>query len=333
MVSATFRHPEWWLDKVVGRLVSPSDAVVITGFWRSGTTWLQQALCRALNAKAILEPLRYSVEAYRPVLEEAGVANRAASFLDPYIPDAPPHFADRPELRRYIRNALTSSISGVPVRLPRFKIREQDRGRKWSRWEKSAQRIGQALRRGVVVKFTRAHLLLGDVKKEFGPRMIHLRRDPRAVVNSMNQIGWTWPSPFSLEDQLLGLGEERASVFAPWTDLIRRFDEQGAHVRVAGYWGIMEILAKQDVEAADIPVVKYRDVVQGGADWVQDQIGEMIDAQMKPRHLNPESWSSTAGKEGKSVQDRLEGWKEELNRRVIADIEGVITELEVEALV
>jgi hypothetical protein len=32
------------------------NTLLINGFWRSGTTWLQQTLVQALNAKSLFEP-------------------------------------------------------------------------------------------------------------------------------------------------------------------------------------------------------------------------------------------------------------------------------------
>ncbi len=54
--SAAWRHPEWGLDLCAAPFVDPSEAVVVTGFWRSGTTWLQQTLARLHNAKTVFEP-------------------------------------------------------------------------------------------------------------------------------------------------------------------------------------------------------------------------------------------------------------------------------------
>jgi len=33
-----------------------SKCIVVNGFWRSGTTWLQDTLSAAINAKAVFEP-------------------------------------------------------------------------------------------------------------------------------------------------------------------------------------------------------------------------------------------------------------------------------------
>ena len=39
-----------------------SDTLLINGFWRSGTTWLQQTFVDAMDAKSLFEPFSPSAD-------------------------------------------------------------------------------------------------------------------------------------------------------------------------------------------------------------------------------------------------------------------------------
>ena len=318
------RHPEWWIDMLVGYALKPSDAVVVSGFWRSGTTWLQQVIARTLNAKVILEPLRYSVDAYRPVLDALGVADRSPVYLDPLVPYAGSSFERHPKLKQYVRSALVSAIPGLPVRLPRFTMRKQAAVAPRGRWSRSAHRIAEAFRPRVVVKFTRAHLLLHAIANDFGPRIVHVRRDPRAVVHSFRRIGWTWPQSFSLVDHLLEPDDGRAAVFREQSDLLRTLDTEPPHVRIAAYWGLLETQAQQAIDARGLPCFRYRDLVKDGTDMARRHLAPLIGPDIDAAFFRQESWSSMSKPGEKSIEDRLYGWKDRLSSTEIADIESAV---------
>jgi hypothetical protein len=296
----------------------------VSGFWRSGTTWLQQVIGQALDAKVVLEPLRYSVDAYRSVLDALGVADRSPDYLDPLVPYAGSSFERHPHLRQYVRDALVSAIPGLPVRLPRFTMRAQTAATLGGRWARSARRIVEAFRPRVVVKFTRAHLLLSAIANDFGPRIVHVRRDPRAVVHSFRRIGWTWPQAFSLADHLLEPDDGRAAVFREHCDLLRALDTEPPHVRIAAYWGLLETQAQQAIDARGFPCLRYRDLVEDGADSARRHLAPLIGTDIDASFLYQESWSSTAGAGGKSVEDRLYGWKGGLSSTEISNIESAV---------
>jgi hypothetical protein len=299
-------------------MLTPDDAVVVSGFWRSGTTWLQQVLCRTLGAKAILEPLRYSIREYDEILRSINLPDRSPCYLDPHMPYADVLSEDS-ALGNYISRALTSAVSGIPIRLPRFKMREQDRRKHSSRILRSAQRVRAACQSQVVAKFTRAHLLLPALDRAFNSPIIHIRRDPRAVVYSFERTNWDWPDALSLTDQLLTPGDGRQALFEPWSSEIREFDQRPPHVRIAAYWALVETHVERSLPE-DTVCVSYEDLCEGHVEVLRSWLGREINE----RALKLESWSSPISSSDGN-RDRINGWKQGMSSRKIQEVEGTIS--------
>jgi hypothetical protein len=299
-------------------MLAPEDAIVVSGFWRSGTTWLQQVLCRTLAAKAILEPFRYSIKEYNEVLKSIKPLDRSLSYLDPHMP-----YVDKLDksgaLGNYIKRALTSAVSGIPIRLPRFKMREQDRRKPSFPILCSAQRMRTACQSQVVAKFTRAHLLLPTLDRTFDPSIIHIRRDPRAVVYSFERTNWGWPEELSLADQLLTPKDGRQALFESWSSAIHELDQRPPHVRIAAYWALVEMHVERTLPE-DAMCVCYEDLCQGDVEALRNWLGTEID----DRALKLESWSSPISTSDGN-RDRINGWKQGMNIRKTEEIEETVS--------
>jgi hypothetical protein len=143
------RHPEWLVDAILSGKSCPSEAVVITGFWRSGKTWLLEALSRSLDAKAVFEPLHPDTTGYSRIPSKHYHGSEEA--ISGFMPFAPCHLAGEPGLKRHLIRSLTGVARGVFVRRARFSIRKTE-GRNYS-WYIAAlkERLADALRSRVVI--------------------------------------------------------------------------------------------------------------------------------------------------------------------------------------
>lgn len=181
------RHPEWLIDRWVGQFLNPSDAIVVTGFWRSGTTWLLQSFSRSLRAKSIFEPFHHSIPEYRSSLSlKSGFIEEGSSFLNEFMPfvTAGTH-PENQQIRAYLQKVLTSTLPGIWVRESRRGNRKlEGRVPEW-RILRLHHRFRDALRMKVVCKFVRGQLTIPALRGWYDPVIIHLRRDPRAVLASL----------------------------------------------------------------------------------------------------------------------------------------------------
>ena len=313
------RHPEWFVDAVLGPRLSPSEAVLVTGFWRSGTTWLLEVLTRSLEAKAVFEPLDPKIGGYRSISTEYyhGTEKAISGFM-PYVVDS---LAERSSLRRHIVRSLTGAAPGVFTRSARVSIRANEgRDSSWSLIE-AKERLADALRNRVVVKFSRAHLLLPLLHSEFRPTIFHIRRDPRAVIESLIRQDWSeWIHEMSLVEYLLEPGDGRLEEFGKWADDIRWCDQEGGRLApLAGYWALCEWYVDQYTGKERFDV-SFEELCRKGSDHLnaseQDQ-GFTV----SPQVMGGES--KTSDRE-KTVNDRIFGWKKRLESEERHTIESVM---------
>jgi len=142
------------------------EPIVISGFWRSGTTWLQQLVAEATNAKTIFEPL--DRDSLIPFLRGK------PDYYRGYVP------ATSAEFSACDWRALDRAFKGISPNRSNF------------------SHIGRngfldVFRRRTVVKFVRAQMILGELVDRYQPlSTIHISRHPMPVTSSMMKADWNW---------------------------------------------------------------------------------------------------------------------------------------------
>jgi len=140
--------------------------VVLSGSFRSGTTWLGEVFSEALHAEFNFEPLEPT---YSPEVGRFRLRNR---FLDPdaSYPDEHP-FVERMTGGRLYRMPIKTTGSRNPAKLIR-----------WRFW-----------RRNTLVKLVQGHLLTPYLARRCGARVVFCLRHPCAVLESIARQRW-WHS-------------------------------------------------------------------------------------------------------------------------------------------
>jgi hypothetical protein len=206
------------LDLACARAGWPRPVALVTGFWRSGTTWLQETLAAALAAKTVFEPLSPRIPAYAELIKPLPLPSYAAR--EAFMPclDVRPGQVDW----RYLDDAFRGYCSGHFALLCRTRVRE-------------------SLRRRVVVKCVRLQLSQTAVHRRYGVPIVHLRRHPCAVAASFKLARWAWDfEQARLADILLGVEDGRAVLLGPaLAEMVQRFDTDPVS-RVAAYWALTE---------------------------------------------------------------------------------------------
>lgn len=319
-------RPEWIIDSTFGALLYPSDAILVTGFWRSGTTWLMESIVRAVGAKQMFEPLLPHIPDYEtPFFERYEPPDHVkAGGLMPYCSGSLSEF---PALRSHLRRSLTGALPGHFVRMTRSSMREnQNRISEW-RALRLLYRIQDALRHRVVVKSVRAHLVLDLIIDEFKPAAIHIRRDPRAVVASYQRQKWTsWLRDACLEDLLLTPEDGRRDHFLKWQSQIQNCDAAGYISKIAGYWAAVE----KFVDRGDaVDHVSYEDLCRESCRPLNEALSENADVTVSKKDLRGESHTS-GQPDGKQAKRRIYGWKNDLSIEEAREVERVVTSFEME---
>lgn len=300
------------LDCEVAGNVNPGDTLVVSGFARSGTTWLQQSLAAILNAKTVFEPFHHLAPTAEPIhagLKLTGTSIHVRELCFPYCRE--PKLPDG-ALRDAFSQSLRSVVPGFAVRILRSGVEESRRTR-------------------VVMKTVRSHLCLRSAQNTFSMPVVHISRDPRAVLASIRMTDWGWLyDHLSLSGQLLEIPDGRAGFFGQWRDEILEYDRRDTLTRVVAYWAMTERFLAQSYD---------KDAPQGRTWFLSfDHLCEQPDAVLEPMFkalgvgtssdrvasaLGQDSAMTSRTRIGIPVEERVTGWRKILTGDEITTIESI----------
>ena len=302
------RVVDYLFDQAVSIRIRPTDILVVSGFWRSGTTWLQQSLSRILKAKTVFEPFHPAAtrKLYRHLLRE-----RDYAFRENFMPLGGEGPFGR-ELERFMGRALWSRLPTVATRVLRSGPRE-------------------ALLRRIVAKFVRGHLCLRQLRDTFHTPIIHVVRDIRAVVASIGTTSWSWQfEALSLREQLLEVDDGRAAFFEPWRAEIIRHDRQDTVARIVAYWALVERFVEEAFpldERRGIRLVRYEDLVVDPERCVSELLKDLGFGAMPttPSALARDSVTTSRERRGGlSPEERIGGWTKKVPPSEVARIAAIL---------
>lgn len=314
------RRPARLVDRALAPLVEPTASILVSGFMRSGTTWLQESLAEALGAKTVFEPLDPRLDGVRPgengddgsrAFADGGVRALRLPFCDPERPLPSPF---RAHLLRALRGAL-----------PDDRTRRLRRG------------LVEAARRRVVAKTVRGALWIGAARRALGLTVVHVRRDPRAVAASVRDVGWGsgrfWD--LSLARHFLAPGDGRASWFGRFGDPIGRYDADGSPVaRFAAYWALSEWFVERTRPEEDpgFVTVTYEELADRRSDALSRLPGGRRRAGTAPEGalLRRDSDTTLPARRGVPATLRARDWRQRLSKRERREVESAVREFGME---
>lgn len=320
------KHPEWIVDAVTASYIDPSNTVIVTGFWRSGTTWLQESLTRALTAKSVFEPLHPEAIGYKSYVKShyRGRAESSGGYM-PFVP-VTSYLREDPRLETHILRALTGGVPGVFHKAARDSNRIES-----GVVSKVKARLREASRMRVVTKFLRGHLISPHLQTLVTTPLIHIRRDPRAVIESMLRQSWAdWIREISLEKLLLDNGDKRSKVFQRWTGKIRHSDaEDDFPVRLGIYWAFTEWYV--DEFSDKTVVIDFDRLCTEGVHYLNKRFNNLGLPKVSP--VNIEKESQTSSDANLTKNRRINRWKSNLDTNVADRLEKRISDFGLESMI
>ena len=206
------------IDEAVAIAGLAQPLVMVSGFWRSGTTWLQECLAESLGAKTVFEPLSPKQPGWDHILAAHLPPN--PDLREAYIPG--PLSAGDPAWRYLDRAVLGRGADGFGMACRRT--------------------VAESLRTGIVLKDVRLQANLAAVHERYGIPVVHVRRRPAAVVASLLIADWGWGfDQVRLADLLAGLGVDKVQ-----REAARPFDTDPLS-RIAAYWAVTERLVHRNI--------------------------------------------------------------------------------------
>ncbi len=303
-------------DYANGLRLPASKALVINGFWRSGTTWLQETVAELLQAKSVFEPFNLPSQNILKCLPEIRPERRDFQFVNALMPYVPENFTKGSALYSVIQQSLKGQL----------------KGRSWHRRD-----IKECICSNVVVKFTRASLCAYAIANTFSTPVLHLVRDPRAVITSIKQLqGGQWAegtfNNFSLRELLLEVDDGRSEYFQPQASTIKAIDKTTDYGRLAGYYCLTEQYLEDKFKSyvGLFKVARYEDLI-GAPPSAISQL--LVDLGLNPKVSQsvemdkPSStdWGKNGWAQKVSKSDRLLGWKTQIDDYEKDLIEDIVT--------
>lgn len=280
------------------------DRLVVTGFWRSGTTWILQQAADALKAKTIFEPLAPSSGAFwtdRPFANE-----RANCEL--FMP------LSLAELSERARHMTLGAIAGRGQTGFAFFCR---------------QSLTEATRLNAVAKFTRAGFLVPGLLSSTDARFIHVRRHPGAVYASLRDMDWGW----SIRDVSLTrlYGQPRASEPAALKEIRKALlaNDQSPARRIAALWALSEHAVHTAAKTSPpgrILELSYSDLVleRASLSAALETLGFELKAEPDPTLVSPVTSSKRLTADS---HQRLNSWQDQLDRKEKDELRAVTLDL------
>lgn len=284
------KNTTYLVDRIAA-VIRPPEAVVISGFWRSGTTWLQQLTAQAIQAKTIFEPLDQG--SFIPYLRGKSVQHCG------YIP------ASAAEFSAADWHSLDLAFRGVsPHRSGFCYLCRND--------------VSDALLPRTVVKFVRAQMVLGDLISRYQPSAtLHISRHPMPVVQSMLKAKWNWS--FDDIDLTSWYGKGDPGGLAQLAQAPLR----QPHQKVAALWALTEQAA---LSAQSVTQCRYEDLV-AAPESAFPQVLEVAGlAQIRASDFSKDSPVTEEQRKGISTEKRLTSWRHAMPQEIQADIRAVLSD-------
>jgi hypothetical protein len=175
-----------------------------------------------------------------------------------------------------------------------------------------------------------APLCVRAAQNTFGMPVLHVYRDPRAVIASIKKTRWHWLfDHLILREQLLEIPDGRADYFGRWRDEIREYDRADPVSRTAVYWSLTEryLLESYAGYQGRFVCTSYEQLAQGREPIFRETLTRLGLSPWHEQFRVPEADSTTTAdvQRGASVEERVEGWRTFLSPSDIAAIESIVT--------
>jgi len=275
-----------------------SDTLLINGFWRSGTTWLQQTFVDAMDAKSLFEPFSPSAGHHWGQLSKG--ANTASRNV--YMPLSANCLTPRDRIKLHL------AFKGVGTHGYTHFLRKEE-SRTWSK--------------NLVVKSTRLGFILDEISDQYQVPVIHIRRNPAAIYASFKDTDWAWrfqdfrlSQNYNMEDFIKGTREYDLA------DILLRYDKTPVE-RLAALWSLSERTAQKSVVTGRAHLVRYEDVVAQGPSI----LNQLNIASVNFASNDAASPVTNAGREKLTPFERQNDWQTRLSRSEIECIRSIAIDL------
>jgi hypothetical protein len=295
---------------------SISKTVIINGFWRSGTTLLQTKICKSVKGKSVFEPFGPDVINDPIYLNSKLVkSNLPRNFHNSFMPFSSMK-NESLEFEIFILKCFNANIKSAVVRRLRKSIKS-------------------SFYKTVVCKFVRGHLLLPYLLNK-NPNMpvIHIYRNPKAVLASITRKGWGyWFKDFYLKDQLIEIDDERKVYFNQYKDLIQKYDNKDVHSRICAFWCLVErYIHDKCVPYSNFLYVSYEELITNDFEPIKVFLAKFDLNWYNNSVENLSSVTTNKNRKFMSKEEKRDSWKKELDVETQLKIDLILNDFDLDII-
>lgn len=264
------------------------NSLIISGFWRSGTTISQDIFSEVLKAKPYFEPF------------EPGLPGQARYVFDfarchgldyndrPFVALLMPHVKERSNgtsdgLWQYLDSIVLGGFSHAGLLRNRKTLLE-------------------GLRRNKCVKFVRAHFILKALWERYNIPIVHIRRHPFSVVASLvkvkhwNQNGFEAIDIHKLLQLNLSTTDSSSFLFESLNKLPADLNKIQ---KISAYWCVAEIVAERAIKSIQngAKIVQFESLMslqRNGVDDILNSLDLRANGNLSTLHFTKMSKTSHA---------------------------------------
>ncbi|MFT6387354.1 MAG: hypothetical protein ACJAUP_000725 [Cellvibrionaceae bacterium] len=288
----------WFLlDLMLQSRVSKSP-IILSGFWRSGTTWVQQVVAESICAKTQFEPLEPN--ALCPLHGGADFNPSQGA----YIPLTWDVFSEKD------CNFLDLAFKGISPKRSGFNYLARTS-------------FKECFSDRVVVKFVRAQFILPVLMQRYSAQgVIHISRHPMAVIQSLMNAKWEWDfADIDLSD--LYWRENELSICPLWEDL-KIYKNASKEEKIAALWALSE---REVRHYKNIIFVKYEKLLKEPELEFTNLLNTLGLKPQKRVDYAQDSPVTSVDRLGVSLDERLNSWRTNMPRDSQIKVRAVLRSL------
>lgn len=317
------------IDSSLSKTIQLKDCIFIVGFWRSGTTWLQESICSIIKGKSIFEPFNPNVPYYmvnRHCLYPffPSLLSKSTQYWNVFMPFFNPEYNLNSELDHYLAQCFCANIPGYWVRILRTGALE-------------------SFNRRVVVKSVRSQFCVEKISKHFQIPIIHIYRDPRSVIASFKKQEGTYNSikNIPLKHLLLDPTDGRQNYLKDYQEVILWADQKGVLEKCTVLWCITETCTRQQIKSLENRTavsVGYESLCCGDTNLLTNTLREIFpdnslaNIELLLSDISKPSKMTLPDRQNLSIDQRISSWRKDLSHCEEEQIKSIVNQFGLEDL-
>ncbi len=297
----------FFIDQLSSFNKKPSDAIIISGFWRSGTTFFFELIQKLTNGKVVSEPFEFRFKPSRKYHLKKNFMTSNGNYITEMYPYIPINSKDL-NLLIFIEKLTKGSIGD-------YKTHRR-------------KPLKNSFKSPVIVKFVRANLAIGAIQNHFACKTIFILRHPAAIVASiLRGEGMRYFLTIDYFKDIFTLQSHLMKDYLHHYSHLLSKDNYNPIEYITLYWCITNIVPLLQIQTNNFNpyIIYYEEFMLNQNSSIQDLVRYLETDKNNSHNIDMFENSSTtrSNRINSSLHDRIFGWKNELQPDQISMIYNI----------